>query len=130
MDKRVLQQKFIVEGLSSAHVAKELGCSKTTVKKYLRQYNLRKNTPNGKSKYNLALGEKMVKGRVVPHQKELRVQCMIIDMHKNEGLSANAIARVLNTMKVPTKRQGKKWDHSVVIDILRRQGGEVKKGSL
>ena len=57
-DKSVLHQKFIVEGLSSAHVAKELGCSKTTVKKYLRQYNIRKNTPNGKSKFNLALGEK------------------------------------------------------------------------
>ena len=60
----------------------------------------------------------MVKGRVVPHQKELRVQSMILDMHKNEGLSANAIARVLNTMKVPTNRQGKKWDHSVIVDIL------------
>ena len=44
----------------------------------------------------------------MPHKAELRVQSMIIDMYKREKLSANAITRILNTMKVPTKKQGKK----------------------
>ena len=118
----VLRQKFIVEGLSAREIAKRLGCSSTTVKKYLRLYGIRKGIRRGKARYNLALGEKMVKGRVMPHKAELRIQSMIIDMHKNEKLPARAIARLLDTMKVPTKRQGKKWDHSVVIDILKRGG--------
>jgi hypothetical protein len=43
-------------------------------------------------------------------------------MYVDEGLLPQSIAGLLDTMKVPTKRQGKKWDHSVVIAILRREG--------
>ena len=127
-DRNVLHQKFIVEGLSSTELARQFGCSRSTVKKYLRLHNIRKGTPNGKTRHNLALGEKLVKGRVTSHKAELRAKGMIVDMHTKEGLPARAIARVLDTMKVPTKRQGKKWNHSVVVDILKREGAWKSSG--
>lgn len=37
-----------------------------------------------------------------------------------EGNSTAAIARLLNTMKIPTKRQGKGWHNYMVIRILER----------
>ncbi|MBX9766326.1 MAG: recombinase family protein [Bdellovibrionales bacterium] len=43
-------------------------------------------------------------------------------MYKEENLAPTAIARILDAMKIPTKKQGKKWDHSIVIDILKREG--------
>ncbi len=119
--RNVLHQKYLVEGLSATHIAEELGVSKTIVRDRLRKYGLNKNTPNGKHRHNLGLGERIEKGKVRPHKGELRVVATIVKMHREEGLSARAIARILNAMKTPTKRQGKKWDHSVVIDILKRE---------
>ena len=121
-NKDVLQQKFLVEGLSAAQMAKEFGCSKTAVKDHLRKFGIRKNTVNGKTRHNLAVGEKIIKGQVVAHQREGKLLASIQQMHTKEGLSATAIARILNTMKVSTKRQGRAWDHSVVVAILKRQG--------
>lgn len=120
-NESLLRQKYLVEGLSYNQMTRQFGCCKRTLKKYLRLYNIRKNTP-GKSKYNLALGEKIIKGKVVTHQGEQRVLKTIVDMHEKENLSATAIARILNTMKIPTKRQGRKWNHSTVIGILKKEG--------
>lgn len=73
-------------------------------------------------KKNLKYGQKLVSGKIENHKQELNTQKAIIKMHTKEGLSASAIARVLSQMNVPTKKQGKKWDHSIVIDILKREG--------
>ena len=121
LDKNFFHQKFIVERLSAVRLAKKADCSKTTIVKYLRHYNIRKNTPNGKSPYNLALGENLVRGKVVEHKKEQRTLKAIIKMHTEEGLSATAIARVLNTMKIPTKKRGKRWHNFTVTGILQKE---------
>ena len=118
----LLRQKFLTEGLTATQIAREFSSSKTTIKAYLRRYNIKRKIPCGKHQQNLALGERMVKGRVRPHKGELKILESILAMHQKEGLSPTSIARVLNVMKIPTKRQGKKWDHSVIIHILRRKG--------
>ena len=129
-NKRVLHQKFIVEGMSSLQIAKDLDCSRTTtIKKYLRKYEIKKGIPNGKTRHNLAYGERIIKGKVFSCQKELRVIISIVNMYKKEGLTVTAIARILKTMKVPTKKQGKRWDHSVVIGILKRNGKYGKRSN-
>ena len=120
-NKVFLQQKFIVEGLSAAQIAKEFGCSKTAVKDHLRKFGIRKNTPTGKTRHNLAIGQRILKGRPTAHKGEIKLLENIKDMHIKEDLSATAIARILNGMKTPTKKQGKAWDHSVIIAILKRQ---------
>ena len=119
-EKSVLRQKYIDEGLTAAKLALELGCSLTTMKKYLREFGIVKGQ-GAKCKTNLALGEKIEKGKVVDHKRELWVKETIVKMHQEEGLGFRAIARILTSMKVPTKKQGKKWDHSVVRDIVRRE---------
>ena len=90
-------------------------------------FGIKKDIPTGKTRHNLAFGERIVKGKVIPCQKELQIIESIVNMHKKEGLTARAIARVLNSMKIPTKKQGKRWDHSVVIGILKRELKEEKK---
>jgi transposase-like protein len=119
-DPSFLHQKFIVERLSAAQIAREIGCCKTTVKKYLRQYQIKKGLGNGRHHNKLALGEKFEKGRLKDHQQELRLVETLKKMHVEENLSTAAIAKILNSMKVPTKKRGKKWDHSVVRRILQR----------
>ena len=129
-DEFVLHEKFITQGLSAAQIAQELGCSKAAVKGQLRKFSIRKNARNGKTRHNLALGEKIVKGKVMAHKGEAKLLESIKDMHCKEGLSAIAIARILNSMKVPTKKPGKGWHHEVIARILIRQGVyQSRKGS-
>ncbi len=47
------------------------------------------------------------------HKSELLVIETIKRMYREEHLRPRSIASLLDTMKVPTKRRGKKWDHSV-----------------
>lgn len=67
-------------------------------------------------------GQKIVAGQVQVHKQEAHIKQAILDMYQNQGLSVTAIARLLTQMKVPTKKRGKGWDHSVVIEILTREG--------
>ena len=68
-------------------------------------------------------GKRRVGGKAVDHKGELRTIAVIRKMY-SEGVSTAAIARTLATMQIiPTKRQGKGWDHSMVTAILRREGG-------
>ena len=119
-NKSVLHQKFIIEGLSSHQMAGYFGCSTTTVKKYLREFDIKKKVLTGKSCYNLSFGEKFIKGKIVPCRKERKIIDSIIDMNKKQGLSTCAIAKALNAMKIPKKKRGMKWNHVNVGTILKR----------
>ncbi len=117
----VLQQNYLEKGLSAKEISVLLGCGTTKIKKELRRFEIKKTGVEIRHKKNLKYGQKIVSGKIQNHKQELNTQKAIIKMHTKEGLSASAIARVLTEMKVPTKKQGKKWDHSVVIDILKRE---------
>ena len=45
----------------------------------------------------------------------------------HEGIGTNAIARFLNTMKIPTKQQGKGWHKNTIAKILKREGVYVER---
>ena len=62
------------------------------------------------------------------HKAELRTIATIKQMYR-EGNSTSAIARFLNTMKIPTKQQGKGWHNCTVAEILRREGVYVVGGA-
>lgn len=122
-DKILLQEKYVVEGLSAKSLADLLGCSTTTVKARLREFGLTKGgSRNAVHREKLAFGKRIVRHRLVEHKGELQIVETIKRMYHEEHLRPRSIARLLDTMKVPTKRQGKKWDHSVVIAILKREG--------
>lgn len=122
-DKSFLHEKYVVEGLSAKSLADLLGCSTTTVKARLREFRLtRGGSGNAVHREKLAYGKRIVGNRETSHKREIQIIETIKRMYADEHLRPRSIASLLDTMKVPTKRRGKKWDHSVVIAILKRAG--------
>jgi hypothetical protein len=62
-------------------------------------------------------------GQLIEHPRELRAVQRIIDLW-NSGRVQKEIVVELNRLKILT-RKGKKWDHSVVGDIIRRAHNRV-----
>ncbi len=118
----VLRQKYIENRLSTRAIASEFACSKTYIRSLLLKYNIpmRKTSDYRGSKW-YAYGKRRVGGRTVDHKAELRTIDTIRTMYA-EGISTNAIARFLNSMKIPTKQQGKGWHNCTVAEILKREG--------
>lgn len=122
-NKILLHQKYVAEGLSAKAIADLLGCSITTVKAKLREFGLsKKGLGVAVHRENLAFGKRLVGSKAVAHKAESQVIETIRKMYHEQGIGPTAIANLLDTMKVPTKRQGKKWDHSMVIGLLKREG--------
>jgi hypothetical protein len=88
----------------------------------LRSLKIKKDGPRSSiHKQKLAYGRKIIGHSLDTHKSETQIISSIKKMYCDEGLGPVAIARILDAMKVPTKKQGKKWDHSVVIAILERE---------
>lgn len=118
----VLRQKYLENRLSMRDIAKEFMCSKTQVRNLLLRHDIPLREPSKYHKdHSRTYGKRALKGSVTDHKTELRVIETIKKMNE-EGLSARAIARTLDAMKVPTKQQGKGWHHHMVITILKREG--------
>ena len=117
----VLRQKYLENHLSTGEIAQEFSCSKTRIRDLLLKHNipLRKRSECRGSR--LAYGKRRVGGKITDHKAELRTLATIKQMY-SEGISTNAIARFLNTMKLPTKQQGKSWHGNTIIKILKREG--------
>lgn len=73
---------------------------------HLREFEISKGNRTAVHKENLAYGKRIVGNKIVAHRAELQVTETIRKMHYEQGLSPSAIAGLLDTMKVPTKRQG------------------------
>ena len=118
----VLIQKYLKNRLSMQDIARELACSKTHVRRLLLKYNipLRKTSDYSGSRW-YAYGKQRVGGKTIDHKSEQRTIATIKQMY-SEGISTNAIARFFNTMKIPTKQQGKSWHQNTVAKILKREG--------
>lgn len=124
----VLQQKYLEEGLTVKQMSVLLGCGETVIKKYLRQFGIRKaEVQEVRHKANLKYGQKLISGQVFEHKQESHIKKAILDMYQDQGMSVTAIAHLLTQMKVPTKKRGKKWDHSVVISILKGENAYQPK---
>jgi hypothetical protein len=121
INQSFLHEKYVIENLTAKKIAGLIGCSTTTVKAYLNQFGL---TKGGKGhavhKEKLAYGTRLAGHHLVAHKGETQIVATIRKMYESEDLGPVAIAGLLNSMKVPTKRQGKQWDHSVIIAILKR----------
>ena len=123
----LFRQKYLENGLSMRALAREFSCSKTHVRNLLIRYNLplRKTSYYRGSRGN-AYGKRRVGDKIIDHKGELRTLATIRQMYV-EGNSTSAIARFLNTMKVPTKQQGKDWHHYTITQILKRAGVYVER---
>ena len=122
----LLKQKYLDNRLSMLDIASEFSYSKTHVRDLLLKHNipLRKRSERYSS-HCLTYGKRRAGGKIIDHKGELRTIATIKQMYADE-ISIAAIARFLNTMKIPTRRQGKGWDYYKVTAILNREGVYAK----
>ena len=122
----LIKQKYLNDLLSTREIAEEFSCSKTRIRSLLLRYGVPLREPNKYHKDHWRVyGKRRNRGKAVDHKGELRTIAAIRKMY-SEGVSTAAIARFLSTMKIPTKQQGKSWDHSMVIALLKREGVYVE----
>ncbi len=119
-NKSVLHQKYVVEGVSLAQIAKEFLCSKNTIRGALIRAGipLRKRQERRRSS-NIDYGKRLVKGQRIEHLAEQKVIQAIVEMRK-EGLSFQKIADFLSEIGVLTKKRRQRWHCEVVRNIYLR----------
>ena len=116
----VLRQKYLADSLSMRQIASEFACSKTHVRDLLLKYKIQRRAPHKHGNMWYSYGKQKVRGRTIEHKAELRTIAAIKKMY-SEGVGTRAIARFLDTMKIPTKQQGKGWHHHTITQILKRE---------
>ena len=121
--KNVLKQKYVGSYLSIREIAKEFSCSKTKIKSLLLKYKIPLRQPSGcHQRYDSrTYGKKKVNGQTADHKRELKTIETIKKLYV-KGINPNTIAKVLSTMKIPTKQHKKDWHHHTVINLLKREG--------
>ena len=120
ISEALLKQKYLGNRLSMREIAEEFSCSKTRIRDLLLKHNIPLRSPYRYHNRWYAYGKRMVGGKTIEHKGELRTIATIKQMY-GEGMNTSAIARCLNTMKLPTKKQGKGWHQNTVAKILKRE---------
>ncbi len=126
----LLKEKYTQNMLSMRDIAKQLSCSKTQVRKLLIKYKIPIRGSSIRPKNNFrTYGNKKNKGHIVHDRKEAQTIKIIKNLY-SEGMSTRSIARILDSMRIPTKNNGKSWHNQTIISILTREGiYKSKKGS-
>ena len=125
--KALIKQKYLSNRISIRDIAREFSCSKTRIRSQLLKYGILLREPNKYHKDHWRIyGKRWAGGKAVDHKGQLRTITTIKQMY-SEGVNTVAIARLLDTMKIPTKQQGEGWDHSMVTAILKREGVYVER---
>ena len=119
----VLKQKYLKNRLSIREIAKEFSFSKTKIRSLLLKYKIPLRQPS-KGHYKCdsrTYGKKKVNGQTVDHKRELKTIEIIKELYV-KGINPNTIAKVLSTMKIPTKQRKEDWHHHIIINLLKREG--------
>ena len=122
ISESVFKQKYLKNHLSIREIAKESSYSKTKIRDLLLKYNIPLRKPSkGHYKYDSrTYGKKRVNGQIIDHKKELKTIETIKKLYA-KGINPNTIAKVLSTMKIPTKHHKKEWHHHTIINLLKRE---------
>ena len=122
ISESVLKQKYLKDYLSTRQIAKEFSCSKTKIRNLLLKYKIPLREPSRcHYKCNSRIyGKKKVNGKIVDHKRELKIIENIKELYI-KGVGPNTIAKVLSTMKIPTKQHKKDWHHRTIIKLLKRE---------
>lgn len=120
-NKDYLYQQYVQEGKSANHISRDLKCTRSTVIKYLLDFDipLRSHGLASYRKSQLAYGEKLHNGKVEPHLGEMRV---IKELQKlrDQGLSFGKLVVWLKQRGIRTKNGSMEWDRRTIWEILRR----------
>lgn len=120
-DSDFLKQEYLINKKSVCQIARELGCTHSTLLKYMAKYNIKTSMENSQffNKSQLAYGKRFYKGRVIDNKKEVEVINKIKDL-RCKKYSYWKIAEMLTDMGVPTKNYGGKWHAKTVWQIINR----------
>lgn len=121
-DKDFLTQEYVEKRKSLSLIAREIGCARSTVIEHLLKNGILLRDDGLLSHYNksqLAYGERLYNGQVVPHLGELRIIEQFQTLRK-EGMSFGKIAKWANEQKIPTKNKVSEWNRRTIFEILRR----------
>lgn len=119
-DKDFLHLEYVVNQKSTKQIARELGCARSTVSKYLLEHDIPIRTEEvpGQRRGQTAFGEKVRNGKIVPHFGELSLLAELQELRAS-GMSYGDLVTWLNASGVKTKNGGK-WDRPTVYKILKR----------
>lgn len=103
-------------------IARDRGCARSLVRSALAKANIQTKliTELNCSKGQLAYGEQLVSGKIVPHKAELKVVQKILEL-RGAGATYSAVADWLNDQGIPTKNGAKNWQRPTVFKILRQR---------
>lgn len=115
-----LYRLYVIEKHSSTQLAKKLGVTRSTILKYLKKLDIKRNKigSNIKRKRGLAYGQNHCNGNF---QKNNIEQARIEKARKlrNEGMSFRKIATLFNELSIPTKHK-KRWHGRSIQQILKQ----------
>lgn len=117
-----MTEQYVDNRKSLAQIAREIGCARSTVVKFLLEFGIelrRDGLLPSYPKSQPAYGEKLYGGKIVPHLGELRVIEQFKELRKH-GLSYGKLAKWANENQVPTKNKAGRWDRRTIFEILRR----------
>ena len=123
-NEEILRHLYLEKRLSTRQIAREICSARSTVKEALGRFGvpLRPNDEAHRlNKGQLAFGERMINGKVVPHLTEQRVLEQIIKLRRS-GKSYGAIVGWLNSQGLPSKNRAGAWDRPTIYKILKRTG--------
>lgn len=124
-NEEFLRDRYLLKQLSTRQIATEIRSARSTVKDALRRFGIPMRSEGHArklSKGQLAYGERLVCGKIVPHKAEQKVIQKILKRHRF-GSSYSKIADWLNSQGIPTKNNISNWQRPTVYKIIRRKSG-------
>ena len=93
--------------------------SRDTVKRALKKHNIELRPDDTMTRGSVRFGKKRIKGKEVDHKREQEVKTLISEL-RDQKLSYQKIADILNTMGIKSKKKGK-WYAKTIWDVAQNQ---------
>jgi hypothetical protein len=124
-EREFLEAEYVINQKSAKAIAKEYGCSHSTILKYLKEFGIpvRASSPRYKQG-QVSFGMEIVDGELRMQETEEAIIAKI-QLLREQGFSYHRIASVLNTLGVQTKQKTSLWHATTVLKILR---GRIRRG--
>ena len=120
-DREFLEAEYIFAQKSANQIAREYGCSHSTILKYLGKFNIEiRPTCQKYPKGQIPYGVQLVNGQLCIYETEVAI-IKKLEVLRGKGFSYHRIAYILTTLGIETKQKGSHWHATTVMKILRRR---------
>lgn len=118
-DQDLLHQKYVVERLPPREIAKQIFSSRQSVVKHLKLFGIPLRSEDLRLTGRQVFGYKQRRQRPEIHQRE-QAEIKKMQELRNQGLTYQKIAEILNVMGISTKRGKKRWYAKTVRSVILR----------